>query len=304
MARKTLDKWLSEVIADPDKERVTRVVLVHMQGGNAGSLSPVEVDSFKFTATGSAEPKVLADRFRGKAEAYAQDLAGVQTFNIWVFYGTSNEPGARQPFMVQQSAEASQGGLWTEPPDGTGQTMQKMRQNEALFQQVYRRQQTLDDLALRREQFNEQVRHNLMAENMDMFGMMKDLMMQMGNQDHERRMTEMQYRRSSEERKKLLQFAPALVNTLIGKEIFPQSAEDTALIETLAEHITEEQVQMLGTLGIPAEAVGALNSRVAKAMKEKREAEEEIKRLPVYKGKGIEDVTGGVRHEEDGDGKH
>ena len=300
MARRTLAEWLTLVVGDPDKERVTRIVLVHMTG-----MQWTEIDTFKFSETGACEPKVLEQRFRGRAEAYSQDLSGVQTFNIWVFYGAATEPGARQPFVVQNEADHTKGGLMTEPPDAQGQTMQRMRHNEMLLQQVYRRQQNMDDMSLRRDEHNERIRHTLMQENMDMFGMMKDLMMQMSSQQHERQMQAMQYQRSSDERKKLLQFAPALVNTLMGKEIFPQSAEDTALIETLAEHVTEEQVQMLGALGIPPEAVGALSARIAKAMKEKREAAEAVRALPVYKGSGVGDINvSGEDDDNESPGKH
>lgn len=300
MARTTLDKWLSGVMDDPAQEKCSRITVVHMQG-----MQHIEIDTLKMQEGTQHDPKVLAQRFRGKAESYAQDLPGVQTFNVWVFYGGSNEPGARQPFVVNVQSDHLQGGLSTEPPDATGQIMQRMRHNEALMQQVYRRQQTMDDLSLRRDQFNEQIRGNLMRENMEMFTTLKDCLMQLGSQQHERSMALATFNRSSEERKKWLSFAPLLINQILGKEVFPQSVEDTILIEKIAENVTPEHIAMLSNLpGLTPEILGPLQSRIEKYLRGQREEQERMRALPITSHSGASDISvDGGESEENGENR-
>jgi hypothetical protein len=287
--RTTLDAWIQDAMTDPDKERITRFTLVQMQG--TGHL---EIHTYKFASEkSSADPKQLANMFRGKAETYAQDLPGVQTFNLWAYYG-KEEPEARQPFTVNVAIDPMAGGLYTEPPTDQGLTMQKMRQNEALMQQVYRRQQVQDEWVIRWAEMQSRENERLRREGIDREQIMLDMMRQNILNDHTMRMDALKYHRETEERKKWLQFAPALVNQLLGTEIFPQSTEDSALIEGIAEHISEDHLKMLGSLGIPDALLGPLAGRVQKALKAKREENETMRALPMYKGSGEDDVTGGA----------
>ncbi len=288
MARKTLDRWIDEAMSDPEKKRITRITLVHMVG-----MQYQEIHSVRFSDKGGHEAKTLATMFRGKAETYCQDLPGVQTFVLWAYYG-AEEPEARQPFMVNVQADPGTMGLSTEPPTETGEKMQRMRQNEAMFQQVYRRQQTMDDFSLRMIDIQGKMIDRLMHESMDNMRIATELMVKSQLDNHTQRMQEAAYIRSSEERKKWLEFAPVLINTLLGKEIFPQSTEDTVLIETLANAVDEDMLGKLMGVGIPDAMMGPLAARVAKAMEKKRTEAEKIKQLPVYRGKPEDDVTGGT----------
>jgi hypothetical protein len=287
MARKSLDKWIDEAMSDPDKKRITRLTLVHMVG-----MQYQEIHTFRFSEKGGDDAKKLATMFRGKAESYAQDLPGVQTFVMWAYYG-AEEPEARQPFMVNVQADPGTMGLSTEPPTETGDKMQRMRQGEMMFQQVYRRQQTMDDFSIRMIDMQGKMIDRLMHESMDNMRIATEMMVRSQLDNHTQKMEAMRYERSTEERKKWLQFAPVLVNTLLGKEVFPQSTEDTALIEGIAESVDEQLLGKLMGVGIPDALMGPLAARVAKAMEKKRVEAEKVKQLPVYRGKPEDDITGG-----------
>lgn len=289
MARKTLDRWIDEAMTDPEKKRITRFTLVHMVG-----MQYQEIHTVRFTDKGGHEAKSLATMFRGKAETYSQDLPGVQTFVLWAYYG-AEEPEARMPFMVNVEMDSrGASGLSTEPPTEQGQTMQKMRQSEAMFQQVYRRQQTMDEFSLRMIEVQGKMIDRLLHENMDHIKIATDMLVNQQLNDHTRRMEALQFERSTSERKKWMQFAPVLINTLLGKEVFPQSTEDTALIEGLAESVDEELLGKLMGVGIPDALMGPLASRVQRALEKKRKETEAIRALPVYRGKPEDDITGGT----------
>ncbi len=293
--RTTLDKWIADAINDPDKDgrKISQIMLVHMQG-----TQQQELHTFKFAGV-QTTPKELADMFRGKAETYSQDLEGRQMFQLLAYYGTA-ESEARHPFVVQKAADPTAGGLMTEPPDATGQTMQMMRHKESahtaisgLLGQVYARQQAMDNHSLRMIEQLSTMNNHLTAENFQNFGMIKELLFKLADDTHKQRMDEMQFQRASETRKKLIGMVPALANTLTGREVFPLAAEDTAIVESVAENITEKQIEGLMQLGLPPELLGMLASRVQKHLAKKREEQEERARLPAFRGTAEADIGGG-----------
>ena len=82
-----------------------------------------------------------------------------------------------------------------------------------------------------------------------------------------------------------MSFAPALINTLLGKEIFPQATADTSLVETIADNIKEEDIQKLAGV-LPPELWGPLAVRmkahIDKRLAEKAERERQMKELPPH----------------------
>ena len=109
---------------------------------------------------------------------------------------------------------------------------------------------------------------DLRAENRELFRVVKDMLVEQAKQNHERQMEEARYQRQSEERATLMRMVPALANSVLGKEIFPQSTADTALITTAVEHLTPEQLSMLGTV-LPPEVWGPLSARMTQILEEK-----------------------------------
>ncbi len=135
-----------------------------------------------------------------------------------------------------------------------------------------------------------------MHENMDAFNLVKEMLSAQANNSHQMRMTELNYERSSAERQKLIQFAPVLINSILGKEIFPQSTEDTALIQSIAENLEPEHIAKLAEMNLPPMIMGPLSARIMKEMDRKqKEAEAKSKALPAYKGNAEEDIGGGVK---------
>jgi len=297
MARKSLAKWIDEALTDPDKEGpISAIALVHMVGQQRQELHTVKIGK-----TGTYDGASLEKLLRGKAEVYAQDMDTVQSFALLAFYGKNTEEGI-MPFKVLPEINPTTAGLSTEAPTEQGRMQQKMRWDDALQMQVYRRQQTMDDHSIRMlEQQDKMLARSqamldkVMADNMEAFTIVKELLNERAMGQHNHAMEQEKYKRESKEREQLLKFAPALINTLLGKEIFPQSVADTALIETIAENVEAEHIAKLAEIGLPPALMGPLSARVMKAIedKEKRDAAEK-KQLPAYSGSPEKDIEGGA----------
>ncbi len=205
------------------------------------------------------------------------------------------------PFKILPEFNPTTGGLSTEAPTEQGQIQQKMRWNDALQTQVYARQAAMDnhsirmleqmDKMLERGQMNEL---RLAAENMEAFTIVKELLNERANGQHTRVMEQQNYQRETNERSQLLKFAPVLINTILGKEIFPQSTADTALIETIAENVDDVMIGKLAEAGLPPVLMGPLSARIMKAIEEKEKRENaSSKVLPAYAGSAEQDINGG-----------
>lgn len=285
--RMTLDSWIRDALADEkDDKKCSMIALVHMIGA-----TPRELHHVKFGSKAPSTAEDLADMFRSKAEGYAQDLSGTQTFQLLAFYG-SKEPQAFMPFIVQPATDAFNP-LPSEEASDRGRLQQTMRRDEMVFQQMLRQQQVLNESA--GTQITMLLRQNaeLMAQNHASFAMVKDILMQKALDEHNYRMEQLAFERSSGERKKWLSMAPLLINSVTGKEIFPQSSADTVLIEQIAEKIDPEIMPLIGQV-VPPELMAPLMARLEEVTKRKNKAAENATHaLTAPKGNPEDDTVGG-----------
>jgi len=271
--RKSLTTWIREAMTDTEKDGPCAMMsLVHMVG-----LQREEVHTVRF-GTKEWTPEALSEMFSNKANAFSQDLPGVQTFKVLAFYkgrdgNCKSEHEASHHILANQNFENQD--LVTEAPDDRGRTQMTMRHGEMLMQQVYRRQEVLDNYTLRLIEHQGNMIAKLSKENSDAFEIVKEMLMKKALDDHEHRMKELQFTRSAEERKKLLQFAPALINSILGKEVFPQSTADTALVEAIADNIAEEDIVKLSGI-VPPQLLGPLAARMAEHEEKKRREKENL----------------------------
>ncbi len=268
--RVPLDSWIRDVLADPDRGGpCTSLSLVHLIGQ-----TPKEIYSKK--AHSAMDATDLANLFRSKAETYAQDLPGSQRFAILGFYNNRTEPEATQPFQIYND-QTEYGGMVTEPPNAVGEKMQSMRHQEMMTQLAYRQTVQMAEMTIRQSEILMTQNERLMRDSHEAFNIVRELLLQQANTTHVHRMAEQEHQRSTEERKKILSFAPVLVNTLLGREVFPQSSVDTVLLEGIADALTEEQIGMLSGV-LPQDLWGPLAARMATYM-QKKNAATEAKRL-------------------------
>jgi len=291
--RKQMDKWIAEAIADPNYEApLSQITLVHMRGTVQSEIYTWK--SSTAASTGGADPKAIASLFHDKADTLSQDLPGLQTFNLLAFYGSA-QPQGQYIFVVRPEADTQSSGLMTEAPTEAGMRQQGMRHLEAGQAQIYRRQQAQDEFGIRMIQQQNMMIERLMTDRFDAVNVMTDMMMRVANNQHEMRMKELEMERGTQERQALMKLAPSLVNTIAGKEVFPQSSADTALIEQIAGVLTEEHIPKILELGLPDVVVAPLIDRVLKARQAQEKIAAERRSLPKYAGSAEDDIGGGSK---------
>lgn len=259
--RQTLEAWIHEVRVCVDNGKCTAISLVHKQG-----IADQEVHVCKL-GDREISDKELADLFQNKAQHFGQDLPGVQTFCLLAFYDNANEPTARHPFVVHSMLDY--GGLTTEPPDDRGMRQQGMRLLEGIAGGVFKQVGAVFQASERMLEISNARNVQLQTENQQIYGMLHQLIAKQLDREHEHAMAQLQYQRQTEEREKLLGLIPSLTNTITGKEIFPQSREDTAIIEEIARRISPEQLAMVGqVLNLPSEMMGLIAHRFTKVVED------------------------------------
>jgi hypothetical protein len=263
MARKvTLSQWIREALTDSEKDApISMMSLIHMVGAAEREIHSVKFGNKQWTDT------ELGQMFQHKAESYCQEIPGVQQFCLLAFYGNDPEPQARHPFLI--NGETDFGGMATEGPTPNGMWAQGLRHLEVSTQLMLRQVGTLFETSNRTIELLGKQNHELMKENRDAINVVKEMLMDRANNAHQHTMQELEYQRSTEERKRWLSFAPPLINTILGKELFPQSTADTALIEAIADAISEEDIAKLAGVLKP-ELWGPLASRFGDVLQKKR----------------------------------
>lgn len=286
--KQSLADWIREAMTDTEKTGPCRAIsCVHKNG-----TTEREIDAVRFGGRTWKEED-LAARFEGKAESYSQDLLGLQEFCLFALYGESNQPEAAHPFTIQ-GQNGVEAGFGTFTPDAKGQVMQRMAIDQSLVSINYRQTSVLFEAQTRLIELLGGKLANALDDNHDLFDLCKEMILKAADKEHEHRMAELQFMQAADTRKKLLAMAPALANQFTGKEIFPQSTADTAIVEGLLDKLIElpdgTLPLVLNQLGISAEAQGAVMLR-AKQYAERRaqeatDAKELVARKPEFEDEG------------------
>ena len=296
--RQSLAAWFHEAITDVDKGpgvKILALVMTH----RTSHQTEVELHKYSFGGR-TLTPVELETLFMGKARSYAQDLSGVQTFNMLAFYGDpehpelATEPGARHPFLVGPVGQGDgANGMATEEPTPQGERAQRMRQNEMGFLQSFEHQRHVNALLLQFAQMQAGQVAALTQRCIDQSEIVHDAILREGDRRHAHEMELAKYTRSSAERDRLLRMVPPLANTLTGREIFPIATTDTALIETLIDNFTPEIGEKLASAGLPMPLMAALMDRFAKHEKQKEEIRKAAENMLPAADTGADDAGGG-----------
>jgi hypothetical protein len=297
MAKYTpLSQWLREAMtSDADRGQCVAIsVLYNKPGGGTREVKTIRLGG-KTWDVGQ-----LAELIQGTVETYAQDYGGLSSFEIQCLYGkesaSKGDIGAHHTITVMDG-ELQQGGRGRsvkENNDGPGLVAQAMRHVERSYELLVSLVQTGAVTNLQREQAMAAREESLRKEVNDAYGIVREMMMKEAEKSHEQKMRELAFAEGVSTKKKLLEYIPALVNTASGKEVFPQSVADTALIEALAEKVPPEVIQQLAGTGlVPAEVMGPLMARFNEVLRKKQLEAEAVKQLPPSSTDPRDDATGG-----------
>lgn len=289
--RKTLAQWVEDALSDKEKEAECTLMTCVYHRDVGGTK---EIDSIKLKGK-THIPEDIAGRFQGKAEVFAQDMGGLQHFEILAFYGDQKEPQATHPFVIAHGEllVGGQNRAAKETPDAQGLTAASMKHAERAYDQLDTVVQTMYMTSLAREKDAHEREKECRNEVNDAYKIVRDLMFESKKMDHEMRMAELKYIRESDLYKGLVQGGPALLNTITGREIIPQSTADTSLINMLLDRADPKMIEII-LANVPKEVGAVLAARASDHAARKRAEAEAAKSLPPTSSDPREDAGGGT----------
>lgn len=279
MSRYTsLSAWLEETLADTDRVEAASIISIWHRKHEGGTR---EVKSIALKGK-TFESASLAKTIQGTCETFAQEMPGINQFEIHVHYDPKSSPAIHTISIAD--GEMLQGGRSRnvkEGADAAGLVAQAMRHMEKSQELLVTLVQQGTITSLQREQAAYLAAEKLRNEVNDAYEIVRQVMMERGKEAHDMRMEELKFAKSLDERKRIMELMPALANTVSGREIFPQSVADSKLIEALALKVPPKLLEQLATSGmVDPEVMGPLMARFDEVVRQKKAEEEAIKKLP------------------------
>ena len=279
--------WLKEQFEAVEEEgALAALVLFHYSSANA-DISEIDGIRSNQTNLGWGDAEKLSARFTNVATRHARGISGggQQQFQIHAVYGTSQKPKRVYPFLkmgqINFMTTTAASGLATDPPNTMGMNQQAMRWGERIVDRTFGYGEKLMDSQQRALDKRDTAIENLTKENRDLFLALRQVLIDTVKLEHDKRINELQFLRSSNERAKLIRLLPALANGIAGRQIFPENAEDSALVRELAEVSDPETVEKLRTiLAVKSpEAAALLMNRFEEKQKERKQDVENFEKL-------------------------
>lgn len=273
--RVPLEAVVRRMLTTDNEGACTRIAVLHVVDSGSKEVEVFHAGPFvgsKWT------PELFTKNVIERTQVFAQDMPNVQQFRIVAFYGGRTEIEDHHYFNVNNASQNM--GTFTEGPDERGIKAQTMRHVEGLAQMYMRGNSHLSEVQARTIEAMAHERETLRRENFDMMNIFKEMMIEKVNQNHEHEMKRISAKRAADLQNQLLKLVPAFANTITGRDIIPQSTEDTAIVEMFAESVKPEQLGMLISV-LPPELAGVLVSRFKKH-EDKKRAEEESTAITQY----------------------
>ncbi len=279
--RQTVDTWVQTVISDViDGRQCSAVTCLHLKG-MGGATEEVVTRPLD----GPVNVKELADHLVGRAEGFAQELPGLQTFKLLAFYGTA-EPHNPFHFTVSDGSvisrsEAMQTAHEPTPTGLLGQLMkhneQLVQQNMALTQSNMQLAQSVLGMCLGPQGVIAQSRQS----ELEAIAVVKDATLGMLKERKEARIEELKAVQELQTRKAIMDAIPHLVNRWTGHEVFSEQANDSAIISKLAMKVTPQDLEMMVQMGkLSQEEALILSARFAAIVESKKKEMAALQTVP------------------------
>ncbi len=284
------EAWIADAVIDTEKgARCVAVAIYHF--GPVGSSHPEPYQIDRIALTGTQTPEQIAKRFDHRVQNHCRDLSGPQLCKLYAWYDDQDEPNAELPFHVKGMADAHESVDASEK----GLLRLSMEQQKSLTSQYLGAlNQLLDGFKLNAEisstqnkallEDNEKLRANV-NESYDIIGELTAQQIQSANAQRAemiaQEMAVMKAKKEEHLQETLLKWAPALVNTILQRKVFPEASQDTALVNGLLENMNPQQIEFFLTL-VPPEVAGMVAARandVFRARKERLDQQHEVQRL-------------------------
>lgn len=287
MSLQKLTNWIQEVVNDPELGRCTALGLVHMTGGVEGEAVYSKQLPDKFTP---AMVEDWADLFDKKMRDYAEGIPGAQTFCMLAFHNGAGKHTVKKPFVVAGYTEMD--GLMTEAPTGKGLLQQMMRHVEGVLAKTNAKDQVLFEALSRAIESKTRETESLRQENIQSFGFIKDLVLQLAGKQHDQRLAEIQAQQAAMIQQEIAKWAPRLLNAATGREIIPQPTLDSQMVEDFIDALGRQgqgALPALAALNLPAPLLAQFADRFQRGMAAREREESTRKKVDeVSNGRDID----------------
>lgn len=246
--REEIHGWLEEVFGTQEEAGgVSIISLTHIDGYGR----ELEIYSVKSGGTKWGDVPALTEVLYRFADRHSRNLPGAQSFKLQAMFGPENRPLRFLPIQMTGALHFGAlpgGGMATEPPTATGQLQQAMRLTEQQAQLAHAQVQHATQT---QHQIIEGLRAENLAykrENAELWIAAKDLIVDMLKMRHDTRMGELAAARAAEFQRQVMALAPALVNMMAGKDIFPSAVAEKSLLDGLAAGTSPEQMRTFAAI--------------------------------------------------------
>jgi hypothetical protein len=283
--RQTVDTWVQTVISEVIEGRqCSAVTCLHLKGVG-GATEEVVTRPLE----GPVNAKELADHLVGRAEGFAQELAGLQTFKLLAFYGNA-EPHNPFHFTVSDGtvisrSEAMQSAHEPTPVGLLGQLMkhneQLVQQNMALTQANMQIAQGVLGMCLGPQGVIAQSRQS----ELECIAVVKDASLTMLKERKEARIEELRAVQQLQTRKAIMDALPHMVNRWTGHEVFSETSNKAAIVDKLAMKVTPQDLELLVGMGkLTREEALVLAAEFAAIVEGKKKELEALRNVPSEEG--------------------
>lgn len=262
MAKQSVAEWCREVMLDENYGKIAAIILQFDNG-----YAPKEVDNVTFGGR-QWGPEELELRFTGKCENYCGDTEGSHTFLLQAIYESSAVPRNELRFTINVAPQGMSG-LRFDAPTEKGLMTQLMRHTEVLNERMMKMtQMTLDSCERQMGRMQDRV-EKAEAENRDAWEIVREMGNKLMDKRNEHELEQLRYKRNTELMSVWMKFGPALVNQILGRDVFPQDMADASLMEAIADSLDEESIMKLSQTLKP-ELWGVLSNRLTEVIERKK----------------------------------
>lgn len=246
--REEIRSWLEEIF--DTQEEVGGVSIISLTH-NDGYGRELEIYSTKTGQTKWGDVPAMSDVLYRFADRHSRNLTGTQSFKLQAMFGPENRPLRYLPLQITGALHFGAlpgGGMATEAPTPTGQLQQAMRLTE---QQAQLANAQVQHATQTQHQIIEGLRAENLAykrENAELWIAAKDLILDLLKMRHDTRMSELAAARAAEFQRQVMALAPALVNMMAGRDIFPNAIAEKSLLDGLAAGTSPEQMRTFATI--------------------------------------------------------
>jgi len=273
---KSFSQWIAWTLSAIDKVKpdgtpaeLVLLTLMHASGALEREIHTIKIGARKFDNEAISN---LAAMFEGLAGTDAQNLSGNQQYVCYAYFsGDETKAGARFILRVNGHLVNRPGDLSTEAATPEGRLQQRMRHDETYSQMlVTTLANTINQLSAVSKLQHDQL-YQVSTERNELFGKVYEMLLEQAKSNREHELKVLAYERSTKIMTSIAKVAPALMNTISGREIVPQSTVDTTIVEMLAESLEEKDLPMLQPLlsKVPPEMLGVIFARLESIMKKK-----------------------------------